>query len=948
MAKKRFLFFCCLKSALTRRVRLVALAMLGLLLSLSIHALGPGEALAFEGRYETSPEPVAALLEQGKTNYNAGRFWEAAQLYERVVRQYETEGYILNQALALSHLSLAYQQLGELQKASEAIARSFSLLELRSDADMREQSRVRARVWNARGSLLLATQKPEEALRAWEEAEGSYRQAGEIFGILGSQINQTQAMKNLGLYRQADKLLAKIREDLLDIPDNTSEKYGSLKVAALHHLGNLLQQKGQLDEARSILEESLQLANQWHLRREASAIFISMGNAARAQRAKLKASGYRARRQGDEKRADNLEQKAEKATEEALYLYKNAAIEKHASPQTLVQARLNYLSLLVETGSQGREAETLWRSIRNELEDLPLGRDAVYARVNLAKSLVCLREQNPNCLRQEERIDSLLSAKTLERSSWLGDAIALFESAAKEARKLEDRRAESYAIGNLGRLYEEMGEWENALRYSQQALSLAGGFWGRDIAYQWQWQLGRLLNRQNDTEGAMAAYLQAVQSLNTLRGDLTGLNRDLNLDFREVQLDFRDEVEPVYRQSLDLLLQPDPGTSQPSQEHLRQARDVFEALQVLEIDNYFIDGCSPIRSGDIDEIADAYDPTAAIVHAFLLKYRLAVILKLPGQEGLEYYESRHSVEDVRDILKQLTNYLRATPSYAPEAIQISRKLYTWLNLESVERAIEDNHQVETVAFVLDRLLQNIPIATLYDGHKYLLERQYDLAIVPAIKMLYTPKFVTKLNNYRVFRGGVGKAQTIQGIAFQEIRRLDEEMDAIGELFPANPPLVNEDFTVANLEKQLASERFSIVHIKTHGQFSSDPEETFIVAYQELITSKGLDGLVQSVGEERINTIELLVLSSCETALGDDRASLGLAGVAVRAGARSTLSTLWVARDAPTTQLMLRFYQELSKPNTTKARALHNAQQQVLRQYQLPYFWAPYVLVGNWR
>lgn len=96
-------------------------------------------------------------------------------------------------------------------------------------------------------------------------------------------------------------------------------------------------------------------------------------------------------------------------------------------------------------------------------------------------------------------------------------------------------------------------------------------------------------------------------------------------------------------------------------------------------------------------------------------------------------------------------------------------------------------------------------------------------------------------------------------------------------------------------------------------------------------------------------LELLILSACQTAAGDNRAVLGLAGVAVRSGARSTLGTLWSVEDESTVELMNKFYSELSQPGVTKAEALRQAQLLLLRSpnYRYPYYWAPFVLVGNW-
>jgi CHAT domain-containing protein len=139
-------------------------------------------------------------------------------------------------------------------------------------------------------------------------------------------------------------------------------------------------------------------------------------------------------------------------------------------------------------------------------------------------------------------------------------------------------------------------------------------------------------------------------------------------------------------------------------------------------------------------------------------------------------------------------------------------------------------------------------------------------------------------------------------------------------------------------------------LATHGQFSSKAEETFILTWDDRINVNELSSLLETTDLRRSNPIELLVLSACETAKGDNRASLGIAGVAVRAGARSTLATLWLVNDEATAQIMVRFYQELSQTTVTKAEALRRAQELILQDpkyRQHPYYWAPYVLVGNW-
>lgn len=120
-----------------------------------------------------------------------------------------------------------------------------------------------------------------------------------------------------------------------------------------------------------------------------------------------------------------------------------------------------------------------------------------------------------------------------------------------------------------------------------------------------------------------------------------------------------------------------------------------------------------------------------------------------------------------------------------------------------------------------------------------------------------------------------------------------------------------------------------------------------MAYQKLLKGLDIASLIETDTQERSSNIELLVLSACQTASGDNRAVLGLAGIAVRAGTRSTLSTLWEAQDAPNTELMLQFYEELLKPGMTRAKALHIAQKSLSERHQAANIWATYILVGNW-
>jgi CHAT domain-containing protein len=162
-------------------------------------------------------------------------------------------------------------------------------------------------------------------------------------------------------------------------------------------------------------------------------------------------------------------------------------------------------------------------------------------------------------------------------------------------------------------------------------------------------------------------------------------------------------------------------------------------------------------------------------------------------------------------------------------------------------------------------------------------------------------------------------------------------------------LLNQAFSDSKLKEEFADQQFSVVHIASHGQFDHDVNRTFILTYDAKLTLDDLETLIRP-SEFRGKPVELLALSACQTAAGDDRAALGLAGVAVKAGARSALATLWFVNDQASTFLISEFYSQWSRQGSvSKAKALQLAQQKMLadRRYHHPCYWAPYVVIGNW-
>ena len=276
----------------------------------------------------------------------------------------------------------------------------------------------------------------------------------------------------------------------------------------------------------------------------------------------------------------------------------------------------------------------------------------------------------------------------------------------------------------------------------------------------------------------------------------------------------------------------------------------------------------------------------------------------------------------------------------PNPLSANQQFYDWL-LRPLEKELENN-EVKTLVFVLDGILRNLPMAALYDGEQYLVEK-YNIALTPTLQLLSSRTLTP--DKLRVLAGGLAQAR--QG--FSPLPAVKEEVKEIAKLTSAQV-LLDQDFTTSRLQTEIEGVPFPIVHLATHGQFSSQADNTFLLTWDERINVKDLDQLLQAREGGDLSPIELLILSACQTATGDKRAVLGLAGVAVRSGARSTLATLWSVQDQSTADVMSLFYENLSTSGVNKAEALRQAQLSLLRssQYQHPFYWAPFVLVGNWQ
>lgn len=541
--------------------------------------------------------------------------------------------------------------------------------------------------------------------------------------------------------------------------------------------------------------------------------------------------------------------------------------------------------------------------VLERLRKLPEIHDKVFGLITLGRLAQRIQQQlpkaNPNL--------TLIAYQALNEARQLAD-------------NLQNAHAASYAYGHLGELYEYEQRYEEAMRLTRQALFWAQKANSQETLYRWYWQLGRILAAQNERYDAIAAYQKAIQTLQPLRAQLA-------TTYRSTSESFQQSIEPVYLGLADLLLQNASNTrdSQQRENDLRQARNTIELLKTVEIQDYLQDSCI-----NPQEALTLRNPElhTAVLYPIILADRIELLLNLPT--GLSQFTVPVKKANLRETVLTFRKNLGVRSHF--KFLAQSQQLYQWLIAPLAE--VLTTQRIDTLVIVPDSIVRTIPLAALHDGDQFLIEK---VALATTQGLSLTHPQARPLKGKQALLAGLSAG--VQG--FSPLPNVPEELRNIQPLFTSTL-LENQQFSLNNFKKILKKTPYTIVHIASHGQFDSDPNKTFLLAYDSKLTINLLEQL-------SLEPTELLTLSACQTAVGDERGALGLAGVAIRAGARSTLASLWFIDDTATATLLTEFYRELQKNPLSKAKALQKAQIALLSQrlFRHPVYWSAFLLIGNW-
>ena len=732
-----------------------------------------------------------------------------------------------------------------------------------------------------------------QAIEEWELAITIYKSIhnSESTRLLAQILTeQAQAYNALGQSRIAVPMLQKAVTQAQKNQDPFTE------AAARGALGNAYLAEGDFSQAIASHQASLQIATKLNNFGFKITSLNNLGNTfnSRYQRYLLQASN--AKQEGDDKEEQKLRDLAQQDATAAQSAYEQSVQESQADKGMLrIKALLNLARFLEHSSPQSDLIANYRAQAMSILTKEPDSRAKAYSLINLAAS-------DGDTHRQIQ-----------------------LEMAIATARNIKDNRAESFALTALGKVYEESGNLPKAMELTKQAQFAAQQVNAIDSLYRAQQQAGRIYKASGQMELAVQSYKQAIASLQNIRGDIAVASIDL-------QFDLRDSTEPVYRELMALLLEgsKEKGNVKNQTNPITEALQVSELLQLSELQNFFGDECVQISRNPAN--TQNQSNKTAIVNSIILSDRTYMVLRLPNGSINSYPVEISALE-----LAKAIDHLRFTLENiaTDEYLQATQKVYD-LVIRPMAADLA-NAKPQTLVFVNDGVLRNVPMAALHDGKQFLIQK-YAIANTLGLNLNSNQQQV-KRNAKAVIFG-----LSVEKLPFAPLPNVKAETEGLQKLF-GGKRFIDSDFTLFNIQQQIEKDGYPIVHMATHAKFGADRNNTFLQLFDQRLSLDEFETVLRHSKQQ----IELLTLSACQTAAGDSRSTLGIAGVALRSGVQSTLASLWFVNDADTVPLIQDFYTQIRQPGVTKAEALRQAQLKIIADSNgHPAIWSPFVLVGNWQ
>ena len=550
-------------------------------------------------------------------------------------------------------------------------------------------------------------------------------------------------------------------------------------------------------------------------------------------------------------------------------------------------------------------------------------------------------------------------------------SLEYYQQALSISKEIGDSAVEGTTLNNIGLAYDNLGQYSKALDYYQQALAIikeVGDLAGEGATLN---NIGYALDSQSQTELAILFFKESVKVRESIRKDLKKLSR-------EEQQSFTRTVADTYRTLSDRLLK---------QGRVTEALQVLDLLKIQELEDYLknIKGnditaqgvrllepekaiSSQLSNLNIEKIPELNRQLASqlkqlpkseinkvpeylqnipkgavLIYPLILDDRLELIVFSSGSIPANY-----TIPIKKEELTILINEFRASLMDwgSEDAIVSSKNLYDLL-IKPIETELKQAN-ADTILYAPDSFLRYIPIAALYDGKQYLIEK-YRINNLIAYSLFDSNH--NSLTNLRIYAGAFGGKAGERKFGQTALPFSIPEVEYITSTFPNTNKYIEQNFTAKTTKEKVAGN--SIVHFATHAEFSSQsPLDSYV------LFGDGSKITLAEINDLSLKDTALVVLSACQTGLsstlGNGAEILGFGYQVQRAGAKASIASLWSVSDGGTQLLMQEFYKKLQKGNIAPSTALREAQLSMIRRpikeretnYNHPFFWSAFVVIGN--
>lgn len=922
-----------------------------------------GQALEIALQYRDVELQTTLLNNLGTTHLRIGNYPRALESFQQSRQLALATGDRPSQAVGLNNLGQVYNIQGQTAKALDFFQQSLALAKALPNPNLEATALLNL------GSVYSDRGEHERALGLYQQALAIERQHN-----LGSVItfnNIANAYLHQGRYDQAVAQL----QQALDMARQTGDRPG--QILLLQHLGAVHREQANYAEALGVDQQAEQLSQTTGSRSD--------------QLSNLLVQGHSHRELGQYSQALDRYQQALTLSRELGERQSEIGALRRIGDVYRQQAQYSqaaewYQRALHLSQVTGNDAEQ--QAILVPLAQIDQHQGKLAAAEDVLQKALAFSRHNGARPAEARILNSLGQVYTAQGKD--KDAQDTLQQALAIAQSINARTTVAETLAALGNLFKPQPQL--AIAFYKQAVNTYEGIrtgirslssdqqdaYTQAIATTYR-QLADLLIAQGRlAEAQQVLELLKIQELN----DYEGIRSTANLT--DVQLN---EIEAKILQEHTTLIAfiqklnechncPEQAQLFSQAEALReQYHRTVKALaekskQDRADDQSFLDPNS--RFGALAQEILRKQPGTVILYPLVLPDKIWILMASEGGL-LTRYEVKVDQTELNQTVFELRTLLQSPNSDRTQLNALSQKLYGWLvqPLESeLKTTINGDRQVKHLVFALDRVTRYLPMSALFDGQHYLIEDYTVSTIIGAGQTNYSDRLPAAIAQTPILGVGLSEAKA----NFSALPSVPSELDAIvkqGDHDPGIYPgqeFLNQAFSFNTLQQHLKDKQ--ILHIATHGEFLPGRAHNsyLLLGTGDKLTIPDIARL-QFLGD-----VHMVVLSACQTALGGTSDGVEISGVSdffFRQGVRTVLATLWNVNDASTALMMQQFYNHLAT-GKTKAEALRQTQLSLLQgkltaqdaadfdragvkpyveeqpvdSLAHPYYWAPFILIGN--